>query len=332
MNWIQLAQEVLDGKIISNEEAHSILNCDDDDLLLLLNGAFHIRKHYYGKKVKLNMIINAKSGYCPENCGYCSQSSISTAEIEKYPFITKEEILEGAKRAFDNKVGTFCIVASGRGPTRKDVRVVSEAVEEIKEKYGLKVCACLGILKDEQAAQLKEAGVDRYNHNLNTSERHHSYITTSHTYEDRVNTVEIAKKHGISPCSGAIIGMKETKEDVIDIARALRALDADSIPVNFLHAIPGTKLEGVQELNPRYCLKVLALFRYINPTKEIRISGGREVNLGTLQPLGLYAANSIFIGNYLTTDGQLANTDYQILEDLGFEIELMPKQEEVFSS
>lgn len=329
MKWTQLAEEVINGKKLTDEEAMAILTSDDDELLPIMQGAFHIRKHYYGKKVKLNMIINAKSGYCPENCSYCSQSSISTAEIEKYPFITKEELLEGAKRAFENKVGTYCIVASGRGPTRKDVNVVSEAVEEIKEKYGLKVCACLGLLKDEQAAQLKEAGVDRYNHNLNTSANHHSAITTSHTYEDRVNTVEIAKKYGLSPCSGAIIGMKETKEDVIDIARALHNLDADSIPVNFLHAIEGTKLEGTQELDPRYCLKVLALFRYVNPTKEIRISGGREVNLGTLQPLGLYAANSIFLGSYLTTDGQENNLDYQMIKDLGFEIELTEKQEAV---
>lgn len=326
MNWITLAQEVIEGKILNDEEAMAILQADDDELLPIMQGAFTIRKHYYGKKVKLNMIINAKSGYCPENCGYCSQSSISTAPIEKYPFITKEEILAGAKQAFENKIGTFCIVASGRGPTRKDVNVVSEAVKEIKEMYGLKVCACLGLLKDDHAEQLKDAGVDRYNHNLNTSSRHHEYITTSHTYEDRVNTVEIAKKHGLSPCSGAIIGMKETKEDVIDIARALRALDADSIPVNFLNAIEGTKLAGTKELNPRYCLKVLALFRYLNPTKEIRIAGGREVNLGSLQPLGLYAANSIFVGDYLTTAGQEENQDYAMLKDLGFEIELAEKQ------
>lgn len=326
MNWQTLAQEVIEGKEITNEEAMAILTTEDDDLLPLLQGAFTIRKHYYGKKVKLNMIMNAKSGYCPENCGYCSQSSQSTAPIEKYPFISKEEILEGAKRAFENQIGTYCIVASGRGPTRKDVNVVSEAVEEIKGKYGLKVCACLGLLKDEQAEQLKNAGVDRYNHNLNTSERHHDYITTSHTYADRVNTVEIAKKHGLSPCSGAIVGMRETKEDVINIARALHQLDADSIPVNFLNAIDGTKLEGTKDLNPRYCLKVLALFRFINPTKEIRISGGREVNLGSLQPLGLYAANSIFVGDYLTTEGQEENKDYLMLQDLGFEIELSEQQ------
>jgi len=330
VNWLQLANEVIEGKIISHDEALAILNSHDDDILKLMDGAFAIRKHYYGKKVKLNMIMNAKSGYCPEDCGYCSQSSKSTAPIEKYPFITKEEILAGAKRAFENKIGTYCIVASGRGPTRKDVNIVSEAVEEIKAQYGLKVCACLGLLKEEQAQQLKKAGVDRYNHNLNTSARHHSFITTTHTYEDRVNTVEVVKKYGLSPCSGAIIGMKETKEDVVEIARALHQLDADSIPVNFLHAIDGTKLEGTQELNPRYCLKVLALFRYINPTKEIRISGGREVNLGSLQPFGMYAANSIFVGDYLTTEGQEVNSDFRMLEDLGFEIELTQKQEEVF--
>lgn len=325
--WTQLAKEVIDGKLLSDNEALAILNSDDDELLPLLNGAFQIRKHYYGKKVKLNMIMNAKSGYCPEDCGYCSQSSKSTAPIEKYPFITKEEILEGAKRAFENKIGTYCIVASGRGPTRKDVKVVSEAVKEIKEKYGLKVCACLGLLKEEQAEQLKEAGVDRYNHNVNTSERHHDFITTTHTYEDRINTIDIVKKHGISPCSGAIIGMKETKEDVVQIARALRELNADSIPINFLNAIDGTKLEGTRELNPIYCLKVLTLFRFMNPTKEIRVAGGREVNLRTLQPLALYAANSIFVGDYLTTAGQEVNVDYQMLEDLGFEIEINEKQQ-----
>lgn len=141
-----------------------------------------------------------------------------------------------------------------------------------------------------------------------------------------IKTIETVKRHGISPCAGAIIGMKETKQDVVDIARALRNLDADSIPINFLHAIDGTKLEGTNELNPRYCLIVLALFRFMNPTKEIRISGGREVNLRSLQPLGLYAANSIFVGDYLTTQGQEQNKDYLMLEDLGFEIELVEKQ------
>ncbi|BAB05467.1 biotin synthase BioB [Halalkalibacterium halodurans] len=321
MNWIQLAQEVIEGKRISENEALAILNSPDDELLLLLQGAFTIRQTYYGKKVKLNMIMNAKSGFCPENCGYCSQSSISKAPIDAYPMVNKETILEGAKRAHELNVGTYCIVASGRGPTNRDIDHVTEAVREIKDTYGLKICACLGILKPEQAEQLKAAGVDRYNHNVNTSARHHDQITTSHTYEDRVNTVEVVKHSGISPCSGVIVGMKETKEDVVDMAFQLRELDADSIPVNFLHAIDGTPLQGVHELTPIYCLKVLSLFRYVCPTKEIRISGGREVNLKSLQPLGLYAANSIFIGDYLTTAGQEETADHQILKDLGFEVE-----------
>jgi biotin synthase len=331
MNWNRLANEVILGKTITDEEAMAILTCDDDELLPLLQGAFIIRKHYYGKKVKLNMIINAKSGYCPEDCGYCSQSSKSSAPIEKYSFLSKEEILQGAKKAFDLKVGTYCIVASGRGPTNRDVDTVSEAVKEIKDQYGLKVCACLGLLKEQQAAELKAAGVDRYNHNVNTSESHHDYITSSHSYQDRIDTIEKVKASGISPCSGAIIGMKETNEDVISIARAIKALDIDSIPVNFLNAIPGTKLEDANELNPRYCLKVLALFRFMNPTKEIRIAGGREVNLRSLQPLGLFAANSIFLGDYLTTEGQETNADHLMLEDLGFEVELVKKQEELIA-
>lgn len=318
---MDLADRVLDGVEITNQEALSILECPDDDVLLLMHAAFQIRKHHYGKKVKLNMIMNAKSGLCPENCGYCSQSSISTAPINSYRMVDKVAILEGAKRAHDLNIGTYCIVASGRGPSNKDVDHVVEAVKEIKETYGLKVCACLGLLKPEQASRLKAAGVDRYNHNINTSESNHANITTSHTYDDRVKTVETVKESGISPCSGVIVGMKETKQDVVDMANRLKALDADSIPINFLHAIDGTPLEGVKELNPLYCLKVLALFRFINPTKEIRISGGREVNLRSLQALGLYAANSIFVGDYLTTAGQAETEDHKMLLDLGFEVE-----------
>ncbi|MFE1244978.1 biotin synthase BioB [Fictibacillus sp. NPDC058756] len=324
MTWNLLAEKVLQGEEITNDEALSILECPDEDLLLLLHGAYQVRKHYYGNLVKLNMIINTKSGACPENCGYCSQSIVSTAPIETYRMMDKDEMVKGAETAYNLNVGTYCIVASGRGPTNRDVDKVVEAVKEIKDTYGLKVCACLGILKPEQAARLKEAGVDRYNHNLNTSARNHENITTSHTYDDRVNTVNVVKDSGISPCSGVIVGMKETKQDVIDMARSLKVLDADSIPFNFLHAIDGTPLEGTDELDPRYCLKVLALFRYINPTKEIRISGGREVNLRSLQPLGLYAANSIFVGDYLTTAGQESTADHKMLEDMGFEIDRTP--------
>jgi biotin synthase len=326
VDWLALADRVLEGREITDEEAEAILDCPDEELLLLLQGAYKIRRTYYGNKVKLNMIINAKSGLCPENCGYCSQSSISTAPVKTYKMVDKETLIRGAEEAHRMQVGTYCIVASGRGPSEKEIDTVVAAVQEIKERFGLKICACLGILTPEQANRLKEAGVDRYNHNINTSKEHHPNITTSHTYDDRVRTVETVKQAGISPCSGVIIGMKETKQDVINMARSLKLLDADSIPVNFLHAIDGTPLAGTNELNPRYCLKVLALFRYINPTKEIRISGGREVNLRSLQPLGLYAANSIFVGDYLTTEGQEKSEDFKMLEDMGFEIDFVNKE------
>ncbi|MEN1970610.1 biotin synthase BioB [Lentibacillus sp. N15] len=319
MEYSKLAKGVLAGYQLTDEEAIGMLKCPDEDILQLLNGAYQIRKHYYGNKVKLNMIINTKSGNCSENCGYCAQSRDSSASIEKYRMLDKNSIIKGAEKAQQMRSGTYCIVASGKGPTDRELNHVAEAVEEIKTKYNLKICACLGILKPEQANRLKTAGVSRYNHNINTSENHHDAITTSHTYQDRVRTVNEAKRAGMSPCSGVIVGMKETKEDVVQMAMALKELDADSIPVNFLHAIDGTMLEGTDELSPIYCLKVLAMFRYVNPTKEIRISGGREINLKSLQPLGLYAANSIFIGDYLTTLGQEDTKDHQMLRDLGFE-------------
>ncbi|MCC2250163.1 biotin synthase BioB [Virgibacillus sp. AGTR] len=321
LNFNSLANAVLEGYEITEGEAMQILECPNDKILDLLHSAYLIRKTYYGNKVKLNTIINTKSGACPENCGYCAQSRDSTNPIQKYRMMHKDTIVQGAEKAHQLHSGTYCIVASGRGPTTRELNQVTSAVKEIKEKYNLKICACLGILKPGQAEQLKEAGVDRYNHNINTSKNHHDNITTSHSYQDRVATVNKVKDIGISPCSGVIVGMKETKEDVIQMAIALKELNADSIPVNFLHAMEGTLLEGTDELTPLYCLKVLCLFRFINPTKEIRVSGGREVNLRSLQPLGLYPANSIFIGDYLTTAGQEGTKDHQMLKDLGFEID-----------
>lgn len=320
-DWQALAAKAIQGEAITEAEALNVLQASDDELLAVMDAAFRIRKHYYGKKVKLNLIVNAKSGLCPEDCGYCSQSIVSSAPVTKYPLLEKEVLVEGAKRAMELQAGTYCIVASGRGPTKRELAEVTSAVQEIKETMPLKICACLGILTDEQSKQLKEAGVDRYNHNLNTSADHYAHITSTHTYEDRVHTVEQAKQAGISPCSGVIIGMGETDKQLVQAAIALRELDADSIPVNFLNAIPGTPLEKLSHLNPRKCLKALAMFRFVCPTKEIRASGGREVNLRSMQVLALYAANSIFIGDYLTTEGQEAASDHTMIQDMGFEIE-----------
>ncbi|UTH14401.1 biotin synthase BioB [Macrococcus equipercicus] len=317
-----LGQRVIDGYVLTKEEALNILHTEDKELLTLINEAYHVRYHYYQNKVKLNMILNAKSGLCAEDCGYCGQSVKANTGCSQYALVDEQQLVEGAGAAVEHQIGTYCIVMSGRKPTNREVGRVTNAVETIKQKYPtLKICACLGLTNDEQAKKLKAAGVDRYNHNINTSERYHDKVVTTHSYQDRVNTIEIMKNNHISPCSGVICGMGETADDIVNMAFALKEINADSIPVNFLHAIKGTKFEDKDDLTPNKCLKILALFRLVNPTKEIRVSGGREVNLRSLQPLSLYMANSIFVGDYLVTNGQPNEEDYQMIQDLGFEIE-----------
>ena len=319
--WESLADQVLAGEPLCREDALAVLQSPDEELLSLLAAAFRVRRASFGVRVKLNMIVNAKSGICPEDCGYCSQSIVSTAPVPKYAMLRADVLVAGAHEAWARKAATYCIVASGRGPSARELREVTAAVRQVKEELPMKICACLGLLTAQQARELAEAGVDRYNHNLNTATSHHAQITTTHTYDDRIATIEAVKQAGISPCAGFIAGMGETDEQLVDVALALRELDADSIPVNFLNAIPGTPLEGRNELDPRRCLRILALMRLVCPAKEIRVAGGREVNLRSLQPLAMYAANSIFVGDYLTTPGQAAESDWAMLEDLGFEIE-----------
>ncbi len=197
---------------------------------------------------------------------------------------------------------------------------VEQIVPEIKKQYDLHVCACLGLLTPEQAERLKACGVDRVNHNLNTGGEFYSKVCSTHTYQDRLDTLHAVRDSGMELCSGGIVGMGEKPSDVVEMALELRKLGVESIPVNFLNPIEGTPLAGSTELTPNYCLKVLAMFRFVNPDREIRIAGGRELHLRSLQPLGLYAANSIFVGDYLTTKGQLPEADYAMLRDLGFEI------------
>lgn len=213
------------------------------------------------------------------------------------------------------------MVISGREPGEKVFGRVLEAVQEIKANYDLKICACLGLLNEEQTHRLAAAGVDRVNHNLNTSEDYHGEICTTHNFSDRTTTVQNVKAAGITTCSGGILGMGESDDDVIDLALSLRELDVTSVPINFLIPIPGTPFEGLEKLNPRQCLRILCLFRFILPAQEIRIAGGREVHMRSLQPLGLYPANSIFIGDYLTTAGQAARMDLEMIRDAGFVLE-----------
>ncbi|MFQ5735115.1 MAG: biotin synthase BioB [Planctomycetaceae bacterium] len=318
--WMELAGRVLDGQTLSAEDAASILRSRDGELPALLDAAYRVRRTYFGNTVQLYYLRNAKSGLCQEDCHYCSQSVVAESAIDRYPLQSVERLLDGAKRAAAEKARTYCIVASGRGPSNREVAQVAEAVRTIKGETGLHICCCLGLLEPEQAAELKAAGVDRINHNLNTSRRFHDEICTTHTFDDRLNTLRVARDAGLELCTGLIVGMGEEPADVVDVALTLRELGVASIPVNFLIPIDGTPLDDVNRLNPRYCLKVLCLFRLTNPQTEIRIAGGREVHLRSLQPLGLYPANSLFVSDYLTTPGQAPSADFQMIADLGFEV------------
>ncbi|NOY29568.1 MAG: biotin synthase BioB [Planctomycetes bacterium] len=318
--WQSMASRVLEGEELSADEALQILSAPDVEVLDLLHAAFRVRHRYFGRSVQLYFLMNAKSGLCPEDCSYCSQSKTSTAEIPKYNLLRRDELLAGAKAASERGAKTYCIVISARGPNEREMAAVEKIVPEIKQQYDLDVCACLGLLTVEQADRLAACGVNRVNHNLNSGEEFYGEICTTHTYQDRVDTLHAVRDAGMELCSGGIVGMGEKPRDVVDMAIQLRELRVESIPVNFLNPIEGTPLAGRGELTPNYCLKVLAMFRLVNPEREVRIAGGRELHLRSLQALGLYAANSIFVGDYLTTKGQLPEADYTMIRDLGFEV------------
>jgi biotin synthase len=318
--WQALADRVLAGGVIDRDEARAILESSDVELLDLLAAAWRVRHHHFGNTVQLFFLMNAKSGLCPEDCGYCSQSKVSDAEIPRYNLLSAPKLLEAAKLAAERQSKTFCIVISARGPTDREMDFVCTIVPEIKRQYDLNICACLGLLTPEQAQRLAAAGVDKVNHNLNTSERFYPEVCTTHTYADRVSTLAACRSAGLQLCSGGIMGMGESHDDLVDMAVELRTLNVESIPLNFLNSIDGTPLEGSNRLSPRDCLRALAMMRLVNPAAEIRIAGGREIHLGSLQALGLYAANSMFVGDYLTTKGQLPEADYKMIEELGFVI------------
>jgi biotin synthase len=229
-----------------------------------------------------------------------------------------EQLVEGARRARAAGAYKFCIVTAGRGPSDGDLDVVCEAARLIKSEGGLKVCASLGILTAEKAARLASSGVDKFNHNLETSERLYSKLVTTHRYADRVETTRIAREAGMEICSGGIVGLGEENEDVVDLCFAIRSLKAESVPVNFLDPRPGTPLEGRPLVPALYALRVLSLFRLVHPDADVRVAGGREVTFRSLQPLVLFAVNSIFTNGYLTTEGQGESEDHRMIRDAGF--------------
>ncbi|MBM0124795.1 biotin synthase BioB [Pimelobacter simplex] len=320
-NFDELATRILGGGSATEADALAVLQAPDGDLMSIVAAGGRLRREHFGNTVKVNYLVNLKSGLCPENCNYCSQAMGSEAPILKYSWLSKEETLKQAGAGLRGGATRVCMVSSGRGPSERDIDKVVEMTEALKDEYdGVEVCACLGLLKDGQAARLKAAGVDAYNHNINTAESHHDNIVQTHTYDDRVDTIGKAKDAGLSPCSGLIAGLGETDEQLVEALFALKALDTDSIPVNFLMPFDGTPYQNTWELSPIRCVKILTMARFVCPDKEIRIAGGREMHLRTLQATALQVANSIFLGDYLTSEGQDALADLHMLRDNGFSI------------
>ncbi len=316
------AERALVGVAPSRDEALAILRAPDAHLRELLLAAFAVREHYWGKRVKLCMLRNARSGLCPEDCHYCSQSVVSNAAIATYRLMPTEELVAGARAAVERGARRYCMVTSGRGPSARDIGQVAAATRAIRAEYpDLEICVSLGIMDEAQARELKAAGVGWVNHNLNTSERFHPEICTTHTYGDRVGTIRAVKSAGLAVCCGGIIGMGETDEDVVDLAFALRDLGVDSLPLNFLLSIDGTPLQGRDQVSAIRALKALCLMRFTNPASDIRAAGGRERNLGSWQGLALYPANSVFIEGYLTTPGLATLPTRHLVESMGFAVE-----------
>ncbi len=326
--WLfELADRIIAGVHLSRAEAHALTEIEgQENILLLCEAADKVRQACCGNTVDLCSIINVKSGNCSENCSFCSQSAHHPGvDSPVYGLKTTEEILAQAKAAEAAGAKRFCLVSQGRGlkynsPKSGELEKILETVQQIIAETNIKPCCALGEVTLEQAQALKEAGVTRYNHNLEASENFYPEIVTTHTWQDRVETVKNLKAAGIQACTGGIIGMGESWSDRVDLALALRELEVESVPLNLLNARQGTPLSDRSKLDPYEALKAIAIFRMILPKQIIRYAGGREAVMGELQALGLKAGiNAMLIGHYLTTLGQPPEQDHAMLASLGLQ-------------
>jgi biotin synthase len=317
-----IAEYVLGGGHLGREQLVGLLRTADADLPLLLEATLRVREQAFGRRVRLQMLINARSGLCGEDCGYCSQAADSTAPINKYAMLTEAALVAGARRAKAGGATRYCIVTSGRVITNRDLDRLCAAIGTIRSTIDIEVCGSLGLLNLEQATKLRQAGATWANHNLNTTEENYAEICSTHTYQDRLNTIRAIRAAGLRVCSGGIIGLDRGDEDLVELALACREIDADSIPVNFYHPVAGTRLyPEAPTLSRERCLKALCIFRLANPTKEVRLAGGRELHLGDDLRAALCAASALFVEGYLTTPGDSADKIKRQIREAGFEVE-----------
>ena len=317
-NWIE---ESLKQQAPSQDDCLKMLTDTLIDVPGLMMASYTIRYHFWKNKVRLHILNNVQNGSCPEDCSYCAQANNAKTDIAAYKMKTDDEIVNEAKRAYENGAFRYCMVFSGRGPRKRRVEHMAKLIKRIKDTVPVEVCLSAGLMDDDDTHKLKQAGLNRFNHNLNTSESYYKKICTTHTYQDRLNTLNSARNAGIELCSGFIAGMNEKPEDLVELAFKLKALNVESVPINFLIPISGTPMATTSNtLTPNYCLRILAMMRFVLPAAEIRMAAGRELHLKSNQILGLFAANSLFVDGYLNVKGTKQEI-IQHIQDAGFEIE-----------
>ena len=318
-----MAEKVLAGGILGAEESLKISGVTGSDRYLLFAEAARIRDHFVGSSVFLCSIINAKSGRCAENCAFCAQSAHHTTGVPVYQLVDEDEMVRCAALAEQNGAGCYGIVTSGTGiNTGDELDRICRTVTRIKAETGISPSCSLGIMDRETALRLKNAGMETYHHNIETARSFFPQICTTHDYEEDVETIRAAKAAGLRVCCGGIFGLGESFAQRIEMAQTLRELDVDSIPLNFLNPVPGTRLEHADYLTPLECLTIIAVYRFLLPDKRLSVCGGREKNLRELQSwMFLAGANGTMTGNYLTTPGRPPELDRQLLKDLEIPVE-----------
>ena len=317
----EMTGKILSGGEITPAEAIALGELTGQGLGELLWAAQQVSRHFHGNKVDLCSIMNAKSGRCSEDCTFCAQSSHYRTGAPIYPLLSVEEILERAKVMESKGARRFSLVTSGRGILDGDFDKIIDIYKILREKTGLGLCASLGIIDHKKALRLREAGVSMYHHNIETSKSFYPEICGTHSYEERVETINSVREAGLTACSGGIIGLGERWEHRVEMAFQLKEMGISSVPLNLLTPIEGTPLWGRPVPAPMEALKTTAMFRLVLPGAVLRLAGGREAALRDLQSLALMSGvNGIMVGNYLTTGGRQVEDDLKMLEDLGLEV------------
>lgn len=323
---IHFSDIVMQGGSLDRDQMRQVLSPGVYDLADLVQDASKLRLKHFGRKVRVHILNNVQNGLCEEDCGYCGQAKNSDAAIQGYAMKKDEEILAEAAKAKAEGSYRYCMVMSGRGPSDRAVDRMSGVIRKIKGELGLKTCLSAGLMTPQQTAKLKEAGLDRLNHNLNTAKSRYGEICSTHTWDQRQETLRNARQSGIELCSGFIFGMGESLEERLDMAEQCRELAPESVPVNFLLPIEGNRVNAPQDLSPETCVRILCLLRYVNPTAEIRMAAGREHHIRGLQSMALWVANSLFADGYLLSRGQESDATMNLIRDAGFEPEGLPTQ------